>query len=156
MTPPDVDNPFREAAERARNQVSRLLSHRLVRRGAAGAAVAIEAIIALTAILIKVATEDSRPRRSRQLRAVAQIVATNRWCAIEPAVRSNATACTVVGRNEVIVSFATSLVGSTAIVSRPACCPSGQVAASVVSDRSVSVVFPRLSGRQTRASILVP
>ena len=156
MTPPEYPkNPFREAGARVRTQASRLLSHGVVRNGAAGAAVAIAAIIALTAILVKVASEDTRPPAPRELHAVAQIVTTNRWCALEPAVRTTATACTVVGRNQVQINFRTSLVGSTAIVS-PACCPGEPVAASVVSDRVVTVGFPRLCRRQTRASIFVP
>lgn len=144
---------IRGAVAQTRRLLRPLLSWEVLRNGLSGAAVALVAIIGLIVVLIKVA--DAGDRGASEVRGIAEVAANRFGCALQPGVGINATRCVRIGRRLVRVTFSSSLLGSTAIVSRGACCP-GATAASIVSDHDVMVAFPRLGRREARASVVIP
>jgi hypothetical protein len=145
-----VDGTSTESPEQSEGpgRVGRLRAR--LAEGLPGAFVSFLAALVLVAILYTVATKDQR-----EPRGYAEFTISAEGCTIDPNQHLNADECVRQAPGSYLITFSTSLSGSTVVASRGSCCI-GPISASIQDSTSVIVAVPRRLRAPIRASVIVP
>jgi hypothetical protein len=119
-----------------------------------GAPLLLLLLVGVGALVAAVVIAGTRP--SPAITAYAEVSLHPDGCSVEPSRGLNADECQLTPVKGVYrLKFVTSLRESTAVASLGSCCP-GSVRASVTGDKEVTLVVPRFTRSEMRASVVLP